>query len=83
MLKFAVMIGCLLAASGTQADDTKALIERYYEERPVCRSIEADTTEEQAQAACASLEGIEKALTADGYCWDNAELIWDECPMTN
>jgi hypothetical protein len=73
----------LLAASGTQAGDAKALMERYYDDRPVCRSIEVDTSEEQALAACESMETIAKALTADGYCWDNAELIWDKCPMTN
>lgn len=83
MLKLAVIFGCVLVASGARADDAKALIERYYDDRPVCRSIEEGTTEEQALAACESLEGIAKVLTADGYCWDNAELIWDECPMTN
>lgn len=83
MLKFAVMVGCLIAASGARAGDVEALKERYYADRPVCRSIEENTSEEQAMAACASMEAIAKVLTADGYCWDNAELIWDECPMTN
>jgi hypothetical protein len=83
MLKLSVITGCLLFASGTQAGDVKALMERYYEDRPVCRSIEETTSEEQAMAACESMETIAKVLTADGYCWDKAELIWDECPMSN
>lgn len=83
-MKFAGMfLIAVLAASGAAADDVDALKERYYADRPVCRSIEESTTEEQALAACESMEAIAKTLTADGYCWDASEFIWDKCPLTN
>jgi len=83
VLKILGMIGVLLFATNATAEDADALKERYYADRPVCRSIEESTSEEQAAAACESMETIAKVLTADGYCWDNAEVIWDECPLTN
>lgn len=72
-----------LSALAAEAADLEALKAQYYEARPVCRMIEQETTQEQADKACSVMEEIASKMTEAGQCWDNSELVWDKCPLTN
>jgi len=82
-----LVLSFLLIASSAAAEDVGALKQRYYDVRGDCREgMRPDgrqLTTEESDKACAELPKLSEKLQADGYCWDNAELIWDECPLVN
>ncbi len=75
-----------LSALSAHAEDIEGLKTRYYDLRGGCRQSEmGDKTlnEAETQQACDELAVVGKKLQEANLCWDNSELVWDKCPLTN
>lgn len=74
----------LLALTGVPASpfDGEAVSTAYYSARAACRVSEwheKQLTQQESAEFCLILDALGAQLKANGYCWDNAELIWATC----
>lgn len=77
----------LFGAGAAFAFDGDAASQRYYAARAECRLGETDAGEslshEQISIRCDEVEQLAKSLEENGYCWNENEMEWAVCPVTN